>query len=145
MATVRDILANKGRHLNSIGADATVFEAAVLMNEQRICSLLVLEEARLIGILTERDILQRVVAQQRDANQTSVGTVMTRDVIYCRLHTDVEEVRGIMRDRRVRHLPVMTEEGEVVGLISIGDLNAYQLQYHEQTIYHLQEYISGTW
>jgi CBS domain-containing protein len=145
MATVRDILDDKGRHLNTISPHANVFDAATLMNEHKIGSLLVIQDGRLIGILTERDIMQRIVTEQRDARHTSVGEVMTRDVICCRMHTDVEEVRAVMRDRRIRHLPVMTDEGDVVGLISIGDLNAYQVQNQERTIYQLQEYIYGTW
>jgi len=145
MTTVNDILAGKGRHLNTISAQASVFDAAIMMNEHKIGSLLVLEDGRLIGILTERDILQGIVADQRDASITDVGEVMTRDVVCCRLHTDMEEARSVMKHRRIRHLPVLTEDGEVVGLISIGDLNAYQVDCHERTIYLLQEYIHGTW
>jgi CBS domain-containing protein len=145
MITVTDILAGKGRHLNTISAQASVFDAAIMMNEHKIGSLLVLEDGRLIGILTERDILQGIVADQRDACATQVGEVMTRDVVCCRLHTDMEEARSVMKHRRIRHLPVLTEDGEVVGLISIGDLNAYQVDSHERTIYLLQEYIHGTW
>ena len=145
MASINDILAGKGRHLITISAQATVFSAAVLMNERKIGSLLVLEDGQLAGILTERDILMRVVAEQRDANDTRVEEVMTRDVVCCRPHTDVEEAKSVMKHRRIRHLPVMAEEGEVVGLISIGDLNAYQVDYQERTIYQLQEYIHGTW
>ena len=115
------------------------------MNERKIGSVLVLEEGRLVGILTERDILVRVVADQRDANVTFVGEVMTRDVVCCRPHTDVEEAKSVMKHRRIRHLPVLVENGEVVGLISIGDLDAYQVDFQERTIYQLQEYIQGTW
>lgn len=143
--TVRDILANKGRHMNTVSPHANIFEAAVLMNEHKIGSLLVIQDGRLIGILTERDILQRVVTEERDARQTTVGEIMTRDVICCRLHTEIEEARAVMRDSRIRHLPVMSQEDEVVGLISIGDLNAYQAHHHERTISHLQGYIYGTW
>ena len=145
MASVNDILAGKGRHLITISAQATVYSAAVLMNERKIGSLLVLEEGQLIGILTERDILMRVVAEQRDANTVSVEEVMTRDVVCCRPHTDLEEAKSVMKHRRIRHLPVMADEGEVVGLISIGDLNAHQVDHQERTIYQLQEYIHGTW
>jgi CBS domain-containing protein len=145
MASVNDILAGKGRHLITISAQATVYAAAVLMNERKIGSLLVLEDGQLAGILTERDILGRVVADQRDANTVSVEEAMTRDVVCCRPHTDVEEAKSVMKHRRIRHLPVMADEGEVVGLISIGDLNAYQVDHQERTIYQLQEYIHGTW
>ena len=145
MTTVNDILAGKGRHLNTISAQASVFDAAILMNEHKIGSLLVMEEGRLIGILTERDILEGIVADQRDARATRVEEVMTRDVVCCRPHTDMEEARSVMKHRRIRHLPVLSEDGEVVGLISIGDLNAYQVDCQERTIYLLQEYIHGPW
>jgi CBS domain-containing protein len=145
MTTVNELLSGKGRHLITISPRATVFSAAVLMNDHKIGSLLVMEEGRMVGILTERDILRRVVADQRDASTTCVEEVMTRDVVCCRLHTDLEEARSVMKHRRVRHLPVVGSEDEVVGLISIGDLNAYQVNYQEQTIYLLQEYIHGTW
>ena len=145
MASVNDILAGKGRHLINVSPQATVYSAAVIMNERKIGSLLVMEDGHLAGILTERDILVRVVAEQRDANTISVGEVMTRDVVCCRPHTDVEEAKSVMKHRRIRHLPVMADEGEVVGMISIGDLNAYQVDYQERTIYQLQEYIHGTW
>jgi CBS domain-containing protein len=145
MATVRDILAVKGRNLITISPEATVFEAAVLMTERRIGSLLVVDEGRLVGMLTERDFLNRVVAEQRDAQTTRVGELMECDVVCCRPYTDIEEAKSVMKNRRIRRLPVMNDEDELVGLISIGDLNAYETDSHERTIYLLQEYIHGTW
>ena len=145
MAHVSDILAGKGRHMVTISAQATVFTAATLMNDHKIGSLLVLDEGRLVGILTERDILKRVVADQRDPNTARVGEVMTSDVICCRLNTDLEEASSVMKNRRIRHLPVIAEEGGVIGLVSIGDLNAYQVDHQERTIHLLQGYIHGTW
>jgi CBS domain-containing protein len=145
MAAVSAILAGKGVHLISISPGATVFAAAVLMNEHKIGSVLVMDHGRLVGILTERDILHRVVADQRDANVTPVNEVMTTDVICCRPHTEMEEAKSVMKHRRIRHLPVLTDDDKVVGMISIGDLNAYQVDYQERTIYQLQEYIHGTW
>jgi CBS domain-containing protein len=145
MATVSDILAVKGRHLNTISPQATVFDAAVIMNEHKIGSLLVLEDGHLIGIITERDILVNIVADQRDARTTLVAEVMTRDLVCCRPHTEMEEARSVMKHRRIRHLPVLSEDDHVVGVISIGDLNASQADTQERTIYLLQEYIHGTW
>src|SRR5207247_705947 len=113
MASIRDLLTVKGRHLITISSQATVYALATLMNEHKIGSLMVLEDGRLIGILTERDILVNVVAGQRDANTTCVEEVMTRDVVCCRPHTPLEEARGVMKHRRIRHLPVVSDEGEV--------------------------------
>ena len=146
MSTVSDILAGKGMHISTVSAEASVFSAAILMNEHKIGSLLVLEDGQLVGILTERDILAQVVAEQRDANTTLVGDVMTRDVVCCRPHTEMEEARSVMKHRRIRHLPVVADDGTVVGLISIGDLNAFHCDHQERTIYLLQGYIhTGGW
>jgi CBS domain-containing protein len=144
MATVRDIMARKGTHIESIPPSATVYEAAVRMNERKIGALLVLADAHLVGIVTERDILQRVVAQRRDAAATLVEDVMTAEVACCRSNTSLEEARGVMKNRRIRHLPVVDDgDDKLLALISIGDLNAYQTTDHEQTIHFLHEYIYG--
>lgn len=143
MASVRDLLAVKGTHVLSIGPDATVYDAAVLMNEHKIGSLVVLEGGRVQGIVTERDILQKVVGQRRDPIAMPVREAMTTDVVCCRMHTAIEEARGVMKNRRVRHLPVVEEDGLLLGLISIGDLNAHEANTQELTIHHLQSYIHG--
>ena len=126
MASVRDILSRKGNHIETIAPAATVFEAAVRMNEHKIGALLVLVDDRLVGIVTERDILQRVVAQRRDAAETLVEDVMTTEVACCQIDTSLDEARGVMKNRRIRHLPVVDAEDRLLALISIGDLNAYQ-------------------
>lgn len=143
MATVRDILEHKGRHVHTISPTSTVFDAAVLMNEYKIGALVVLAEERMVGIITERDILQRVVAQRRDPAETLVEDVMTTEVVYCEMSTTIEEARGVMKNRRIRHLPVLNGDHGLLGLVSIGDLNAYQATSQEQTIHLLQEYIYG--
>jgi CBS domain-containing protein len=143
MATAKDILALKGARVASVHPDATVFQAALLMDEQKIGALLVIEDGRMIGIFTERDILRRVVAQGRAAAATLVRDVMTTEVACCRLHTTLDEAGGVMKNRRIRHLPVVDENDNLLGLISIGDLNAYQNNTQEQTIHLLQQYIYG--
>ena len=143
MATVLDILAIKGNKVASIGHEATVYEAAVQMNRDKIGSLVVLNEGRLMGIVTERDILQRVVAQRRDANATRVVDIMTADIVCGQMNTKVEEARGVMKNRRIRHLPIVDDTGQLLGLISIGDLNAYESNTKELTIHFLHEYIHG--
>jgi CBS domain-containing protein len=143
MPTAKDILAIKGTRVASTHPEATVYEAALLMNEEKIGSLAVLDQDQLVGLFTERDILQRVVGQQRDAAHTLVHEVMTTEIVCCQLHTSLDEARGVMKNRRIRHLPVMDDDGNLLGLISIGDLNAYQANSHEQTIYLLEQYIHG--
>ena len=143
MSTVREILHRKGSHVWSTGPDATVLQAAMLMNEHKIGALVVLEAGRLVGVFTERDVLQRVVAEGRDPMQTTVEQVMTTEVACCGLQTSIDEARTAMKERRVRHLPVIDDEGRLLGMVSIGDLNAYLAQSQEQTIFLLSEYLYG--
>ena len=143
MATVRDILAVKGPHVRSIGPDATVLDAALLMNEHKIGSLLVMAGGRLVGIITERDLLVRLVGKRRDPADTKVCDVMTAEVACCQPNTALDEARGVMKNRRIRHLPVLDGDGQLLGLVSIGDLNAYLSHDQEVTIHILHEYIQG--
>ena len=143
MPTVRDILARKGNHVLTIGPQATILDAACLMNEHKVGCLLVTDNDEIAGILTERDLLERVVAQCRQPDRMPVSEAMTTDVLYCRPHTDIDEVRSIMKEHRLRHLPVVDLAETLHGLISIGDLNAWDVQTHEATITVLTEYIHG--
>lgn len=143
MATIADILGNKGGMVYSILPRATVYTAAKAMNLWRVGCLLVMERERVLGIFTERDILRRVVAECRDPQTTRVEEVMTKDVIFCREEALIDEARTIMMTRRLRHLPVLDGDGEVRGLISIGDLNAQIVSEQEVTIHYLHEYLFG--
>lgn len=143
MTTVREILATKGTNVLSVGPDATVLDAALLMNEHKIGSLVVMEGRSVCGIITERDILRRIVVPRLDPSTTAVRDVMTTEVVCCELGTSAEEAKGVMKNRRIRHLPVCNERREVCGLISIGDLNSHDASNHERTIHLLQEYIQG--
>lgn len=144
MGVVQDILDHKGSHVVSIAEEADVLTAARLMNEQRIGALVVTRGDKVVGIFTERDLLNRVVAAQRDPAATPVAAVMSSPVACCAPQTLQDECRSVMRTRRLRHLPVV-DEGRLVGLISIGDLNkAVQLE-QEETIQFLYEYMHGEW
>jgi CBS domain-containing protein len=143
MVTVSEILANKGSNVISVARDATVLQAALVMNEHRVGSVVVLEHGQIVGMFTERDVLRRIVAERRDPSTTLVSEVMTTEVVCCTLNTTVEEARGSMKNRRIRHLPVVDGDHRMLGLISIGDLNAYQATTQEQTIYLLHEYLYG--
>jgi CBS domain-containing protein len=143
MGTVREILSKKGTQVWTIGKSATVLQAALVMNEHRIGALVVLENDRVAGVFSERDVLQRVVAEHRDPAGTTVAEVMTSDVVCGTLDTSIEEARGAMKNRRIRHLPLVDDDRRLLGLISIGDLNAYQADGQEQTIHMLHEYLYG--
>jgi CBS domain-containing protein len=143
MATVREILALKGSHIENISPMATAYDAADQMNRHKIGSLVVLADNRLVGIITERDILVRIVARRRDAASTLVEEVMTTEVACCRPHTTLEEARSTLKNRRIRHLPVLDDDDRLCGVISIGDLNAWNSTDQEHTIHLLNEYIHG--
>ena len=143
MPTVRQILARKGTQVLTVSADASVLDAALLMNEHKIGALVVVDAAQVIGIVTERDVLRRLVAKRRDPAETTVGDIMTREVICCHPDTHLEEARAIFMQRRIRHLPVVNDRGVLEGLVSIGDLNAWQLDGQEQEIHYLHAYIHG--
>ena len=143
VVSVRELLERKGAHVLTIGPAASVLEAAALMNEHRVGALVVVEGSRVVGMFTERDVLMRVVGERRDPDATRVEDVMTAAVVCCSPETTVDEARGVMRDRRIRHLPVADADGRLLGLISIGDLNAQLQATQEQTVFLLTEYIQG--
>lgn len=143
MATVRDILAKKGSRVWSIEGESTVLHAAQLMAQHKIGALLVLDGERIVGMFSERDVLQRIVAERRDPVNTTVAEAMTTEVACCTPDTSVEEARGAMKNRRIRHLPVVDENERLHGVVSIGDLNAFQVAHQEQTIFLLNEYLYG--
>ncbi|MCC7146954.1 MAG: CBS domain-containing protein [Phycisphaeraceae bacterium] len=143
MSTIQEVIAQKGQSVLTIDRSATVLQAAELMNQHRVGAVVVMDEQRLAGIFTERDMLVRVVGQQLSPKLTLVEQVMSERVVCCRLETSVEEARVVMRNRRIRHLPVVDQEGQLQGLVSIGDLNAWHLDAQEKTIYFLNEYLFG--
>lgn len=142
MPTVQEVLAVKGNKVHSVPPDATVTEAIEKMNRNKIGALVVMDQARVVGIFTERDVLQRVVARQLP-HEMLVAEVMTADVVCCRADTDINEVGALMMNERIRHVPVCTEDGELLGLVSIGDVNAYHSSAQQAQIHYLNEYIYG--
>jgi IMP dehydrogenase len=143
MGQVSDILEGKGREVLRIDASATVYDAIVRMVEGNVGALLVYEGDRLAGIVTERDYLRRVTLQDRDERTTPVGEIMTPELVFVGPDASVEECMAVMTDRRIRHLPVVTDEREVVGLVSIGDVVKFQSREQSVQIRFLTEFISG--
>jgi CBS domain-containing protein len=143
MATVSNVLSGKkDSSLLSIDSTASVLEATRLMNQHKVGALVINEDGRVSGIFTERDVLRRVIAEQLPPGDVRVGQVMTRDVICVEPDADLDEVSAIMKARRIRHLPVCAD-GKIVGLISIGDVNAHYASNQAQTIHFLHDYIYG--
>ncbi len=143
MATVADIIAGKSSHVYSISPHQSVLEATHKMNRYRIGSLIVMDNDHIVGILSERDILMRVVQEEMSPRHVKVADAMTRDIIVCRTDTSLEDASAIMMNRRVRHLPVCDDDGKLLGLVSIGDLNAQHVTEQEVTIHHLHDYLYG--
>jgi CBS domain-containing protein len=143
MASVMDIISAKGGHIFTIDPAATVLEATHAMNSHHVGALVVRDGERVAGIFTERDVLQRVIAKELSPRSVRVVDVMTRDIYCCAPETDVEEASRLMRDRRIRHLPVCDDDGKILGLISIGDLNAYHASAQDAQISFLNEYVYG--
>src|SRR3954465_13240227 len=112
MPMVQDILATKGNQVHTIEPSATALDAIQKMNQHKIGALLVMHEGQVVGIFTERDVLRRVIGEERSAATTTVGEVMTEDVICVPPETDLDEVSTIMKQRKVRHVPVCGENGK---------------------------------
>lgn len=143
MPTVRDVLRVKGAMVLTVSPGATVMEAVDKMNRNKVGALVVTDGGgRIAGIFTERDVLKRVVAADRGPRDILVAEVMTTDVVCCGADEDLDEVSAVMKDRRFRHLPVC-EDGELTGVISIGDLNAQHASHQQAQISLLNEYIYG--
>ena len=143
MPTVRDVLLSKGTRVHSTSPDMSVLDAVEKMNDHKIGALVVMDGDDVVGMFTERDVLRRVVGQERSPSSTRVGDVMTSEVVCCRPDADLDDVSTIMKNRRVRHVPVCDGGGQLVGMISMGDVNAHNASNQQSTIHFLNEYIYG--
>jgi CBS domain-containing protein len=121
MIYVSDLLDRKGRDVWSLPPGATVYEAIDQMAQKRIGALLVIEDERLVGIVSERDYARKVELQGKVPAETMVREIMSSPVTSIRPEQVVEQAMALMTDRRIRHLPVVVAE-RVVGIISIGDV-----------------------
>lgn len=142
MVNVGDILATKSGRVTSVEATASVLDAAKLMNQHRIGAVVVTTGDDVIGIFTERDVLNRVVATQKSPAQTIVRDVMTTPVACCQRSTTLDECRSVMTQKRIRHLPVV-ENNRLLGMISIGDILAKRDEDQQETIRYLHDYLYG--
>lgn len=142
MATVRDLLARKPTDgtVVAVSGTSSVLEAAHLMNDRGIGGVVVLEGGRLAGIFTERDVMRRVVAERRDPETTLVRDVMTSPVLTITPETTMEEMRQLITERRIRHLPVVGARG-LEGVVTIGDVLAYEVAEQRFQIQHLESYV----
>ncbi len=141
---VQSIIGAKGSVVATIAQTATLSEAVAMLNERRIGALVVSDDGRAIrGILSERDVVRMVAQQGCDVLSTSVGAAMSIDVVTCSHSDGVDRLMSLMTERRIRHLPVVDEQGLLAGIISIGDVVKNRLAELELENRALADYISG--
>ena len=140
--TVRDLLQRKTTPLKFVRESDSVFEAVRKLVEHNVSAVLVLDDARLLGIVTERDVARHVALEGRTAKETAVGEIMTRTVIFVRPDQTIEECMAMMTERRIRHLPVIDDE-RLVGIVSIRDLVSALVSEKQFVIDQLENYITG--
>ncbi|MGH9588506.1 MAG: CBS domain-containing protein [Acidobacteriaceae bacterium] len=141
-ATVGTLLRHKKGDVWSVSPGDSVYDAIRLMAEKGIGSVLVTDGQRLVGILSERDYARKIALHDRSSKATKVSEIMTAPVTFVSQKHTVSDCMQIMTEERVRHLPVV-DEGAIAGIISIGDLVNWIITEQQQTIRHLEAYITG--
>ncbi len=142
MQTVEDILNSKGSEVWSVKPDDIIFDAIKLMADKGIGALLVMEDDKLVGIVTERDYARKVVLEGKSSREAHIHEVMTTKVLCVSPERTIDECMALMTDKRIRHLPVIDHK-QVVGFVSIGDLVKAVISEQKVLIDQLQHYISG--
>jgi CBS domain-containing protein len=142
MKKIQQLLDEKGNRVWSIGPDATVYEALALMAEKGIGALMVMDGARPIGLFSERDYARNVILKGRASRETPVRDIMSAPVLCVTPDQPLEEAMALMTEHRVRHLPVI-REGELMGMVSIGDLIKSIISEQKFIIEQLEHYITS--
>jgi len=141
-ASVSDILSYKGSNTWTISPDATVLEAVQMMADKNVGALLVTDNGRLVGIISERDYTRKVVIKGKSSKTTAVKEILSSQVVHVTPETTVQECLRLMTDHHFRHLPVL-EGDQIAGIVSIGDLVNWIISAQTSTISQLQTYITG--
>jgi CBS domain-containing protein len=141
MNRIAEILEEKGGEIFQIDADASIFEAAQEMVVKNIGSLLVTRGGEIAGIVTERDFLRHVALEGSTDGHAPIREVMSSPLVVVTPETTIDECMALMTDRRIRHLPVVADDG-IVGLVSIGDLVKFKSQQQSFEIQYLTQYIT---
>ena len=143
MFPVQVILQQKGRAVHHVSPDATVFEALRMVAQHNCGALPVLEGGRPVGMLSERDYARKVVLAGKHSKETPVREIMTAPIVYVTPDTSIEECMAVMTERRIRHLPVLTDDRDVAGIVSIGDVVKFQTKQQTAQIRLLTDYITS--
>ncbi|MCX8110416.1 MAG: CBS domain-containing protein [Syntrophorhabdaceae bacterium] len=143
MEKVGSVLAKKGSNVWTISPDAIVYRALEMMNNKGVGALVVVNENNKVeGIITERDYARKVILQGKSSKETYIKEIMTTELFVVNPNTTLEECMGIMTEKRIRHLPVLDGD-KLVGIISIGDVLKAIIEAQGIMIEHLSKYIMG--
>ena len=144
MKTVAGILRDKGGDVFSVSPDATVYEALQVLAEKDVGALVVLDDERLAGILSERDYARKVILHDRASADTRVAEIMTSEVRTVGPDESVEDCMGLMTSHHIRHLPVLDDDGRLLGVISIGDVVKAVIAELDSLVEQLDAYIRSS-
>lgn len=139
--TVSDILMKKSKNVFAVTGNLSVFDALKIMGEKNVGALVVIEDQKLKGIISERDYARKIILKGRTSHDTNVREIMTEKVITVSSNDDLEQCMELMSKKDIRHLPVLEAE-IVIGMISIGDVVKAVIESQKETIEHLKNYIS---
>lgn len=142
MITLRQLLQSKGGGVWSVTSTSTVFDALRTMAEKNVGALLVIDEERLVGIISERDYARKIALKGKSSKDTLVKEIMTEKVVYIRPEESIEDCMALMTEKHFRHLPVI-DNGTLIGVISIGDVVRTVISEQKFIIAQLENYISG--
>jgi CBS domain-containing protein len=142
MMHVKHLLNRKGHDVWSVDADQPVLEAIQIMADRHVGALPVFRGGALVGLVSERDYARKVILLGRSSAETAVWQIMSSPVITVSPGESVKRCMEVMTERRIRHLPVV-DDGTMVGMVSIGDLVRAVIEEQQETIEHLEKFISG--
>ena len=142
MTSVKQVLDSKGHDIWSIDPNSSVLNTIKLMADKKVGALLIMEDEKLVGIVSERDYARKVILKGRASDDTPVKDIMTREIIYATPENSVEDCMELMTEKHVRHLPVLDGD-EVTGVLSIGDLVKSIIADQQFKIEQLENYITA--
>jgi len=140
---IGSLIGKKGGQVWSVESTASVYDAIVMMAEKGVGALPVIDQGKLLGIVSERDYARKIILMGRSSRTTTVGEIMVSPPITVTADCSVDEAMRTMTQHRVRHLPVLNRSGRALGIVSIGDCVKWVITSHEKTIEQLHSYIAG--
>ncbi len=143
MKTLKQLLAEKTRPLAVVSPKDSVFHALTLMAEHHVGALMVLDGEQLVGMFSERDYARKIILVGKSSKETLVREIMSDRVAYVLPDTELDACMALMTEKHFRHLPVLGEDGSVMGIVSIGDLVKETISAQQFLIEELERYIAG--